>query len=242
MARRLIVPPELLGQAQADLPAELAHYVGRVLRLSPGTSLMLYDGQGGVAEAELVAVDKRSARVEIGAVDRQARSGPQLELLQAIGKGDKMDQVVRQATELGVGRVVPVLTERAVARHDKRIERWRNIADDAVRVAGHRYRPEIERVGTLPEALDSARGGLRLVLALDGAVPLSAALAAADPKLGVSLLIGPEGGLTADEVEQAQAAGFVAVHLGPHTLRTETAGPAAAAILMFWAGGLGGSA
>lgn len=237
MAKRLIVPPGLLVSGACSFPEDLCHYVHRVLRIQAGASLLLHDGEGGVASAEVLEVTKRGVRVQIGPVNRAPRDGPQIELLQAVGKGDKMDHVVRQATELGACRVAPVLTARAVARQEKRVDRWRTIAEDAVRVAGHRYRPQIDEVCSLQSALASVHAGTRLVLALEGANPLKDVLQAASPQDDIALLIGPEGGLTAEEVCEAQASGFVAVHLGANTLRTETAGPAAVAILSFWAGG-----
>lgn len=242
MVRRLIVPPELLVAGQADLPDDLVHYVSRVLRLSAQSQVCLMDGAGGMAQAELLSVHKSGVRVQVGAVQRAARQGPQIELLQAVAKGDKMDQVMRQATELGVGIVRPVLSDRAVARQDKKLERWRGIAEDALRVTGRRWRPHIEPVQPLSQALSQTDAELRLVLALDRAHSLRARLDEVRAPCSVALLIGPEGGLTEPEVAQAEAAGFLAVHMGPHTLRTETAGPAAAAIISFWAGGLGGAA
>ena len=171
---------------------------------------------------------------------RAPAPAPALILLQGVGKGDKMDHVVRQATELGVARVVPVATARAVARQQGRVERWRAIAEDAVRVAGHLYRPQIDEVCDLEAALALAPAGLRLVLALDAGAPLAARLAEARPGAGpITLLVGPEGGLTPEEVQAARAAGFEVAHLGAHTLRTETAGPAVLAIVAFWSGRLG---
>ncbi len=242
MVRRLIVPPELLVTGQADLPPDLVHYVARVLRLTAETEVCLMDGVGGMAQAELLSVHKSGVRIQVGPVQREARQGPQIELLQAVAKGDKMDQVMRQATELGVGRIRPVLSERAVARQDKKLSRWQGIAEDALRVTGRRWRPHIEAVQPLSEALSQTEAQLKLVLALDRAQSLRARLNEVQTPCSVALLIGPEGGLTEPEVAQAETAGFVAVHMGPHTLRTETAGPAAAAIISFWAGGLGGAA
>jgi 16S rRNA (uracil1498-N3)-methyltransferase len=240
LARRLVVPEASLREGALALSTELAHYVRDVLRLGPGAPLLLLDGAGGEAEAEVSAADKRAVTLAVGPVARCAPPRPGLVLLQAVGKGDKMDQVVRQATELGVSRVVPVLTARAVARQEGRVERWRTIAEDAVRVAGHRHRPRIEPVTPLGAALAGAPEGLRLTLALDAAEPLAARLAAATPGPDVTLLVGPEGGLTPEEVAEARAAGFLAAHLGAGTLRTETAGPAVLAIVAFWAGRLGG--
>lgn len=239
MARRLVVPPALLAPGEADLPDDLARYVGKVLRLSAGAELVLHDGAGGVAPAELVAADKRRARVRIGEVARHPRPEPRIELLQAVGKGDKMDAVIRAASELGVSAIHPVLTERAVARQEGRLERWRGIAEDAVRVAGHAHRPALSPVRPLAEALAEVRAETRLVFALEGAESLSRRLDVAPSGVGIALLVGPEGGLTPGEVEAARDAGFWPTHLGPHTLRTETAGAAVAAIAAFWAGRLG---
>lgn len=238
--RRLVVPRALLSAGEAVLPEDLAHYVTKVLRLSVQTRLRLLDGEGGVAEATLVRAERRHAVVRIEAPARVPRPAPEIELVQAVGKGDKMDAVVRQATELGVSRIHPVLTARAVARQDKRLERWRTIAEDAVRVAGHPWRPEIQPVRPLDEALDSIEGGLRLVFALEGASPLAERLGAQGAADRIVLLVGPEGGLTEDEVAGARDRGFVPAHLGARTLRTETAGPAVVAIVAFWAGRLGG--
>jgi len=234
--RRLVVPPELLAEGEAALPEALAHYVTKVLRLPVGAPLLLFDGAGGVAEAELVQAERRAALVKIAAPHRTPRPGPAIDLIQAVGKGDKMDAVVRQATELGVTRIHPALTARAVARQDKRLERWQAIAEDAVRVAGHAWRPEVLPVEGLASILARVSAPTRIALVLEGAAPLEARLEAADPRADVALLVGPEGGLTPDEVEAARAAGFVAAHLGPRTLRTETAGPAVVAIVGFWAG------
>lgn len=236
MARRLVVPAGTLAPGARALAPELAHYVSKVLRLGEGAALRLYDGAGAVADAEVTQADKRSVTVRVGPVEVHPRPTPALVLLQAVGKGDKMDQVVRQATELGVQRVVPVHTERAVARQEKRVERWRTIADDAVRVAAHPHRPVVDEVTPLATAL-ATPPGLGLVLALDAAEPLKDRLQGSPDR--VTVLVGPEGGLTSAEVAAAREAGFVAAHLGPRTLRTETAGPAVMAIVAFWAGRYG---
>lgn len=192
--RRLVVPEASLAEGALALPKELAHYVRDVLRLGEGAGLLLLDGAGGEAEAELRAVDKKQVTLQVGPVRRTPAPSPALVLLQAVGKGDKMDQVVRQATELGVAEVVPVLTARAVARQEGRVERWRTICEDAVRVAGHRHRPRIAEVTPLTEALAGAPEGLRLALALDAAAPLAQRLAEAEPGVPITVLVGPEGG------------------------------------------------
>lgn len=243
MAKRLVVPEGALTEGTVELDAGLSHYLKDVLRLDRGAALHLADGAGCEAPARVVEAHKRAVTVEVGPLSRVPRAGLEVTLLQAVGKGDKMDAVVRQATELGVSRIVPVVSDRAVARLDKRVARWRTIAEDALRVCGRPYRPRIEEVTALHEALEPPRADLALVLAGHAAQPLAARLTAApSPARYAELLVGPEGGLTPEELARAEEEGFLGAHLGPYTLRTETAGPAAVALVLFWAGALGGAA
>jgi 16S rRNA (uracil1498-N3)-methyltransferase len=150
-----------------------------------------------------------------------------------------MDAVVRQATELGATRIVPVTASRGVARLDGRVERWRAIAEDAIRVSGRPRRPVIEEVVPLASVFGRARA--RVALCLAGSARSSVGAAVGDGqglRDGYEVLIGPEGGLDPEEIAAAAAAGFSQVQLGPYTLRTETAGPAVLAILQYVAGAL----
>lgn len=235
--RRVVLPPGTLRQGKLELPEELAHYVVRVLRAAPGDGLLLMDGAGASGEALIERIDPLVLRV--GAIASEPRTGIQLTLIQAVGKRDKMDSVVRQTAELGVARIVPVLTARTVAKQQARIGRWQTIADDALRVAGGLYRTEVEPVVPLHDVLERPRTECALVLALGSGRALRRQLEQTGVPAEAELMIGPEGGLTEQELLDAEAAGFVRVDLGPRTLRTETAGPAAAAILLSHAGALG---
>jgi 16S rRNA (uracil1498-N3)-methyltransferase len=230
VTRRLVLPEGFLSDGDHALPEDLAHYVRRVLRLKPQDELLLSDGAG--QEADGIIVDHGRVLIR-NTQAAPAPLGPELTLIQGVGKGDKMDAVVRQATELGVRHIVPVLCERSVAQHQNRGSRWRAIAEDAVRVSGRARRPVIEAVIPLSELWDRPRAEKSLCLMLDAPALMPSKLGSAE------ILIGPEGGLTAEELEKAQAGGFSLVHLGPHTLRTETAGPAVLAVLMYGSGGFG---
>lgn len=240
MKRRIVVPAGSLSAGRLTLEEDLGHYLRDVLRLPAGEALDLRDGAGLRADAVLVASSRREVIVEVASVEAAPPpAGLQLTLHQAIAKGEKVDQVVRQATELGVARIVPVLTARSVPRQEKRVPRWRAIADDAVRVSGRAFRPVVEEVQSFEAVLGRERAQVALVPAVGAALGLHGALASAGGAATAEVLIGPEGGLTAEEVEAAEAAGFRAVSLGPNVLRTETAGPALAAVLSFWGGELG---
>jgi 16S rRNA (uracil1498-N3)-methyltransferase len=240
-ARRIVVPAGSLAIGELDLAGEAAIHVRDVLRLRVGAPLVLSDGAGYEAAGEIVEVSRKAVRVNIRRLAQvKASNAICLTLFQCVGKGDKMDQVVRQATELGVRAIVPVISERAVARREARIDRLRSVADDAIRVSARAFRPEIERVLTFDEALMRRRAPLALTFSSEAEASFGAHLALiATPPASAEVLIGPEGGLSAAEIDRAKQAGFTTVHLGPHTLRTETAGPAVCAMLLFWARSLG---
>ena len=242
MIRRLVVAEGALAAAGVlILDPERAHYLRDVLRLKAGAEIELLDGAGLEVAATVAEVDRKQVKLRWTApVARRPRpEGPEITLLQALAKGDKIDAVVRDATE-----IVPLHTARAVVERAHRLERWRSIAEDAVRVSDRPLRPEIEAPLALEAALLRPRSPLALVLAGESVLGLGAALRSFGldrlSTSAVELLIGPEGGLAAEEQAAAVARGFTAVSLGPHTLRTETAGPAALAIVLHAGGVLGG--
>jgi 16S rRNA (uracil1498-N3)-methyltransferase len=221
----LRVPLDELAQGERELDAQAARYVARVHRLAPGDRFVAFDPQRRLeAEARVVTVERR-VRVELGP-PRAATAVAErtLMVVQALAKGTKIDAIVRDATELGATHVVVVAAERSVKRgvHIGRLER---VALDAARQSGRGDVPRIE-AADLPEALGGALGR-RIVLDPSGAVALGAVLAGSGADEALSLLIGPEGGFSAEERGLALARGFVAARLGRFVLRTETACAAA---------------
>lgn len=245
---RVHVPAPLASGERLRLPEAAAAHVARVLRLAAGDALAVFDGRGAEHEALIESVKGGRVEVLVGA-RRAAATGREsplrVTLLQALARGEKMDWVLQKATELGVARIVPVATERSVVQLDgeragKRLAHWQGVVASACEQCGRSLLPEVLAPQALEAAAASAPPGLRLVLSPDASLPLAAALAARpEPGDGVSLLIGPEGGLTAAEIAKALRAGFVAVTLGPRVLRTETAAIAALGILQALAGDLG---
>jgi len=230
VSRRLVLPEGFLKEGDCSLPEELDHYVRRVLRLRPQDKLRLSDGAGQQADG-IILLDG-TIRIQNICL-AEAPIGPSLTLIQGMGKGDKMDAVIRQATELGVRRIQPVLCERSVAQQQNRLPRWHMIAEDALRVSGRSCRPIIEPVIALAELWARNRADQSYCLALTASECLPSKVTSAE------ILIGPEGGLSAAEIEKAQSSGFSLVHMGGYTMRTETAGPAALSILMYGSGGFG---
>lgn len=227
---RLLLDQALSRDAFLSLDKEASHHVARVLRLGVGATLMVFDGRGNEFEATIVEVG-RELRLRLGERWPTSTESPlELTLLQGISRGDHMDLTLQKATELGVSRIVPVICtrtqgqrrgEQLLAKH----RHWQRVVAAACQQCGRNRLPE------LTEAIDFATSctrrwgeGPRLLLDADATQPWPTS--PVDP-VAVTLLIGPEGGLDAEERSAATAAGFSAVRLGPRVLRTETAAIAA---------------
>jgi len=242
-ARRLYVPRARLAGEGVTLTGPEHRHLARVLRARPGETLTLFDGAGGEVEAEVVRIDREATELRLGA--RRAVAGPAvaITLLSAVPRGSRMDFLVQKTAELGVARIIPVLTERSVARPEAeagRRARWEKIAQEAARQCGRADVPVVDAPVALPEAL--ARRGLpeRRLALFEGerSRSLRAALGGAAPG-PTALLVGPEGGFVAPELAAAEAAGFESVGLGARILRVETAAIVAVALVAEASGMLG---
>jgi len=217
------------GGEDLALADEDLHRLRTVLRLRVGALVEVADGRGAVASGRLIADG-----VRLDAEPRQVpHPQPTLWLAQAIPKGRRFDEVVRQATELGVDGIRPVRAARGVVhvegeRRDRASERWAALARAAAEQSRRPWRPEIAE---LVAPADLPRPGVLTLVADPGAPALPAVLQAAQPAAAVEVVIGPEGGWTAEELDGLVAAGARAVGMGPSILRTEHAGPAALAVL-----------
>lgn len=232
---RIHLPGPLTPGQDARLPDSAFRHLVQVLRATPGTPFIAFDGQGGECEAELVEVAKREARYRVLkhlAVDRE--SPLDLSLAQCVSKGDRMDYTLQKAVELGITRIQPLLSARSVVRMDaerwdKKLEHWQGVIVGACEQSGRTRIPELLPVQPLPGWLEAGGGrGLGLTLDPEGRHSLRELPAAQGP---VTLLVGPEGGLSPAELDHARRAGFVGIRMGPRILRTETAGVAALAAL-----------
>ena len=230
MTPRIFCPPPLAAGTEIDLPPAAAHHVLRVLRLQVGQVLTLFDGEGGEYRAELARTSRGVVGVRV--VEHRAieRESPlTVTLVQGLAAADRMDYAVQKAVELGAAAIMPVMGTRSVARLEgaraaRRVEHWRQIVIAACEQSGRNRQPMVHVPCALATWLRApSRAGLRVLLAPDAAVSLGDL---APPAGAVELLVGPEGGFTAEESIAARDAGFRPVRLGPRILRTETAGPA----------------
>jgi 16S rRNA (uracil1498-N3)-methyltransferase len=220
------------------LDARAAMHV-RVLRLREGASITLFDGEGGEFLARLDAFGKRDVEVSLlqhAAIERESPLA--ITLVQALATGDKMDWIIQKATELGVAAIQPIQTQRATAklsadRAEKRALHWQGVAIAACEQCGRNRLPIIQPVLDFGAWLRTAPTGPRVLLHPDAPADVPTAAA-------TSIVIGPEGGFTHDEIIDAQQAHVRAISFGPRVLRTETAGMAVIAAMHALAGG-GGS-
>ena len=238
---RLYHPEDLAVGLQIQLSAIAFQHAVRVLRLRQGAPVILFNGQGGEYQASLCEIGKRSAQARIEAfVEREAEALLPVTLGQCISKSEHMDFAVQKATELGVAAIQPLFSERSTSslqgeRLQKKWSHWRGIIVNACEQCGRNRLPllhaPLELESWLQETTPTA---LRLVLAPAARHSLRQ-LPAPSTSGGVSLLIGPEGGLSEQEIKLAQANGFTAIGLGPRILRTETAAlTALTAVLTLW--------
>lgn len=215
------------------LPEAIFRHAVQVLRLKAGAVIQLFDGNGHEYLAELTQVAKREAQAKLtGEIANQSESPLQVTLLQGISRGERMDFAIQKAVELGVQKIVPVITERCNVqlggdRADKRWAHWQGVLISACEQSGRALLPELTAVVDLNSALTDAVSDCKLVL--DPAATQRFNALAKQPS--VTLLIGPEGGLSDAEIDAARQSGFTAIQFGPRILRTETASAAALAIV-----------
>lgn len=215
------------------MPREAAHYLCVVHRLEPGSAFVAFDPEFCLeAQGKIVSVDRARVACEFDAPSSARATTLGVTLLQATAKGDRLEQVVRGATALGVERIVFVVAERSVARpSDVRRERLRAISIEAARQSGRGDLPTLDGPVPLAERLAALTDwvGLKLCLSPRATVPLAERIQSSTPGSAALVLVGPEGGLSDAELRAAAHAGFLDAGLGPLTLRTELAALAALA-------------
>jgi 16S rRNA (uracil1498-N3)-methyltransferase len=237
---RLFVPPEHLSGSHATLGAAAHRHLVKVLRLGPGAELRVFDGLGTEIDARIESVGHAMVGLVLGERRRLPPPACTITLLVSPPRGERMDFVVQKTTELGVARIVPVTSARAMVKAGAhQTKRWQVIAQEASRQSGRADVPVVAE--PLPLAAALAQAGPdhdhRLML-WEGERTRSLTGALASAPRAVALLIGPEGGFAAEEAAQVVATGFAPVSLGPRILRSETAAVVAVALAQAAAGGL----
>lgn len=221
------------------LTGDLAHHLSAVLRCRAGEIIHLADEDRVRYQTELTQVAENRIVAKILRRERpQSRRTPAVILAQAVLKGDRMDWAVQKAGELGASTIIPVVTERTIARPDserarRQRERWQMIAKEAAQQCGRSDFSDVTPVVSLDELFKNPpEASLKIVpWEQEEGRSLKAALHNLSKEKSVAVLIGPEGGFSSREIEKARDSGWVSVSLGPRILRAETAGMAVLAIL-----------
>ena len=224
------------------LPVDSAHYLGTVLRARVGDRVLLFNAQSGEYEATVTASKKGKVDVELGACVREPESKQSslvLHLALGISRGDRMDYAIQKATELGVNAITPLFTEHGEVRLkperlDNKLRHFEKIAVNASEQCGRLDVPRLNTPLSFADFLAQASEATRLLLEPGGETRLQAEAGLTD----IELIIGPEGGFSATEVNLARQHGCEVMGLGPRILRTETAPVAAIAVLQFLYGDL----
>jgi len=235
------------GDETVALPRDEAEHLTRVLRLGTGDTVAVFDGRGHEFAGRVASALRRDVRVQIvSRIEPAAESTVALTLAQAILKGDKMDEVIRDAVMLGAFAIQPIVTTRsettvAALMRGARVDRWRRVALASAKQSRRAVLPEIRMPLALETALDEPAAALRLMMVEPGTtagVEGIAALRHIPAPADALMFVGPEGGWAEDEWRSAEARGVKLISLGPRTLRADAVPIAAISVLQFiWGDG-----
>ena len=231
---RIFTAQPLHEHSRFELEPEPSHHLLQVLRLGPGATLQLFDGSGAEYAASIAEVSKKQVEVEVHELLRlEPSANLSICLMLGISRGERMEFALQKAVELGVSALQPLFTERCQVKLSgqrlmQRLAHWRRLIINACEQSGRCRIPDLMQPQTLTTALQQERPGISLLLDPHGQRSLPEL---SEPVSKVTLLVGPEGGLSDEERSQAQHHNFMGIRLGPRILRTETAPLAAIAAL-----------
>jgi 16S rRNA (uracil1498-N3)-methyltransferase len=225
MARFYLPPSAWL--TEPTLSGDEARHLSQVLRMKPGDSVIVFDGHGRRASAEVLSVSRDHVPLKLGEILPSQAPLPAITLAQAIPKGKNMDLIVQKSVELGIAAIQPLVTRYTVVQPgDGKSEKWRRNALEACKQCGQDTLPEIAEPLAFDRwiATQADAPGLKLIASLaPGARPFRSVLRDHPGTTQATLLVGPEGDFSAEETTAALAAGFMPISLGSIVLRVETA-------------------
>lgn len=245
---RFFVPPEAVSEEKIRITGDDVNHIKNVLRMKSGEAVVVSCGRGTDYYCEICEIEEKTVWLEVKEEKMAKTELPvSITLFQALPKSDKMEFVIQKAIELGAAEIVPVQTKRCIVKLDvkkeeKKLQRWRMIAESAAKQSGRAIVPEIHSVLSMKEALAYASGLETCLIPYELCEDMTGSIAAMQQAVkgkSIGIFIGPEGGFERSEVENAMTAGVVPISLGKRILRTETAGLAVLSVLMFWIEALG---
>ncbi len=238
---RLFLLPEYLTSKQISITGEQARHLIRVLRSKPGDTVTVLDGSGYKYECRLLTVNKKEVQAEvIHKAPYSVESPVSITLAQGIPKGEKMDFIVQKSTELGVTKIIPLITRFSQIRHTAKSKRWGKIALSASRQSGREQIPLVTEPVSFEEFLKQYTSGYGIIFSEEEKEKnFKKVLSDFQGASEITLLVGPEGGFSKDEVKSALRKDFISASLGPRILRTETAPLTAISIIQYELGDIG---
>ena len=223
---RFYTPSTLQVDDEIELDAQLSHYINNVLRLKQADPIVLFNGDGNEYSAEVLSITKKQVVVIINSQLSMSSESPlHIHLAQGVSKGDRMDFALQKSVELGVNEITPVINERCAVkrsadRWQKKHQQWQKIIISACEQSGRNVLPTLHQPVSLNKWLGQSTEQKKVMLTPGSSKYMSSLTR---PVHGFRLLIGPEGGLSEQEVYTCEQTGFDSVTLGPRILRTETA-------------------
>jgi 16S rRNA (uracil1498-N3)-methyltransferase len=243
---RFYVPQPCIENGMLKVEGDEVKHIRKVLRLKTGDEISVFDGLGRAFQGVIVEERLSSVVIRIENIYSTTRGSPlEVILAQSLLKGEKMDYLIQKATELGVGEIIPFLSSRSIpllekSKGLKRHQRWKRIAVEASKQCGRGVVPEIESLQNYPEVLRKATSdSLCLILWEKEGAKLKEILERPKESKKIFFVVGPEGGFSQGEVDEAKGAGFTPVTLGRRILRAETASLCFLSILQYVRGDMG---
>ena len=240
---RIFLSPEDISSDIVTITGDQARHLALVLRLKPSDMVSVLNGTGYEYECRIVSAHKKEIRAEVlSKAPYSAESPLSITIVQGISKGERMDIAVQKSTELGATRFIPVITERTQVKQTQKVERWRKIALSAAEQSGRDKILDIDEPTQLEKFLDSITPVSAGIIFFEEKRErnLKEVLSGFKGTKEITILIGPEGGFTKEEVATATEKGFIVASLGPRILRTETAPITALSIIQYELGDMGG--
>ncbi len=241
---RIFLNPDQILSTRVIITGDQARHLALVLKIQPGDPLTIFNGTGIKYICRILQCHKKEVTAECISKEPYSTESPlSITLAQGLPKGDKMDLIVQKSTELGVSKIIPIITERSQIRHTHKIERWKKIALSAAQQSGRDRIPEISEPFEYYDFLkrQSPSHGSESGVELHGIIfaeehkerNLKEVLLRLKNIRDITLIVGPEGGLSKDEVSHASEHGYIQTSIGPRILRTETAPLAALSIIQY---------
>jgi 16S rRNA (uracil1498-N3)-methyltransferase len=231
---RFYTPLAMQVDDEIELDPQLSHYINNVLRLKQSDPIVLFNGDGNEYTADVLSINKKQVIAIVNAqLSMRSESPLNIHLAQGVSKGDRMDFALQKSVELGVSEISPVITDRcsvklSAERWQKKHEQWQKIIISACEQSGRNVLPTLNQPITLNRWLGQTTEQQKVMLTPGSSKYMSSL---SRPVHGFRLLIGPEGGLSEQEIYTCEQTGFESVNLGPRILRTETAALASISIL-----------